>query len=93
MEIFIPLNQMIFFVALISFSFLFSRYRLGLSIVFSFSFYWAFVYNRDRLLTGPDGWGALPLICGSALILFALFSLLAETGLIRKKARVMWDGR
>jgi len=93
MDIFIPLNQMLVFVALIGLSFLFSRYRLGLAIVFGFSFYWAFVQNRDRVLAGPDAWGAWHLICGCILILLALVSLLAETGLMRRGARILRNGR
>lgn len=93
MDLFIPLNQMIVFVALVSVSFLFSRYRLGLAIVFGFSFYWAFVHNRDRVLAGPGAWGDWYLLCGSILILFALISLLSEAGLTRRGMRILRNGR
>jgi len=93
MEIFIPLNQMILFVALLSISFLLSRYRLGLALVFGFSYYWAFVYNKDLLFKGPDGEGYLYFLCGFLLILFALISLLAEAGASRVWARISRGNR
>ena len=89
MEIFIPLNQMILFVGLISVSFLFSRFKLGLAFVFGFSFYWAFVYNKELLFVGPDGEGYLYFFCGFLMILFAVISLLAEVGLGRVWAKTI----
>ena len=79
---------MILFVGLISVCFLFSRYKLGLAIVFGFSFYWAFVYNKELLFVGPDGEGYLYFFCGFLLILFAVISLLSEAGSSRAWARI-----
>ena len=93
MEIFIPLNQMILFVSLISVSFLFSRYKLGLAFVFAFSYYWAFVYNKERLFMGPDGEGHLYFFFGFLLILFAAISFLAEAGSTRMWARITRGNR
>jgi hypothetical protein len=93
MEIQIPLNQMLFFVALISLSFLFSKFRLGLSIVFGFSFYWAFVFNRDLLALETNGSETLYLVSGAVVVLLALVSLLSEAGFGRKGERITRFGR
>jgi uncharacterized membrane protein len=93
MEIQIPVNQMLFFVALISVSFLFAKYRLGLSLVFGFSFYWAFVVNRDRLFQETNGSETLYVVCGAVVVLLALGSLLSEAGLGRKAERTTRIGR
>jgi hypothetical protein len=93
MEIQIPVNQMLLFVVLISLSFMFSKFRLGLSIVFGFSFYWAFVFNRDLLVLETNGSETLYVVCGAAVVLFALVSLLSEAGLGRKGERITRLGR
>jgi hypothetical protein len=77
----IPFNQMILFVGLVAFCFLFSRFKLGLSITFCFTFYWGFVYNKDLFFTDLEGSSPFLLFyffSGSVLILFALFSFLTK---------------
>ena len=81
MEMVIPVNQMIVFVALITFCFLFSRFRLGLSITFCFTFYWGFIYNKDMFfsdLEGSSPFLVFYFVSGFLLIVFALYSFLAE---------------
>lgn len=81
MVLVIPLNQMILFVSLMAFCFLFSRYRLGLSITFCFTFYWGFIYNKDMFFTDMEGSSPFLVfyfISGALLILFALFSFLTK---------------
>jgi hypothetical protein len=80
-------------VALISLSFLFAKYRLGLSMVFGFSFYWAFIFNRDLLFLETNGSETLYVACGAVVVLLALGSLLSEAGLGRKGERVTRFGR
>jgi hypothetical protein len=81
MVLLIPLNQMILFVALTAFCFLFSRYKLGLSITFCFTFYWGFIYNKDAFFTDLEGSShflVFYFFSGAVLILFALFSFLTK---------------
>jgi len=81
MEMVIPVNQMIVFVALMTFCFLFSRFRLGLSITFCFTFYWGFIYNKDLFfsdLEGSSPFLVFYFVSGFLLIVFALYSFLAE---------------
>ncbi len=81
MELSIPITQMIIFVGVTAFCFLFSRFKLGLSITFCFTFYWGFVYNKDAFFSSFDGSGqflAYYFFSGLLLILFALFSFVTE---------------
>jgi len=80
MELVLPVNQMILFVGIISFCLLFSRFKLGLSITFCFTFYWGFIHNKDMFYAGLEGSSPfliLYFVSGFILILFALFSFLA----------------
>ena len=81
MELIIPLNQMILFIGLIAFCFLFTRFKLGLSITFCFTFYWGFIHNKDVFFADLEGSSPFIIIyffSGFLLILFALFSFLSE---------------
>ena len=81
MELVIPVNQMILFIGMIAFCFLFGRFKLGLSITFCFTFYWGFIYNKDMFyadLEGSSPFLVIYFFSGFILILFALFSFLAE---------------
>lgn len=77
----IPLNQMILFVSLMTFCFLFARYKLGLSITFCFTFYWGFIYNKDIFFTDLERSSPFLMLyfaSGAVMILFALFSFLTK---------------
>lgn len=77
----IPVAHMVLFIALISFSMLFARYKLGLSITFCFTFYWGFIYNKDVFFTTFEGSSPflfLYFFSGFLLLLFALFSFVSE---------------
>ena len=81
MQLTIPVAHMALFVALISFCLLFARYKLGLSITFCFTFYWGFIYNKDVFFTTLEGSSPYLFVyffSGFLLLLFALFSFLAE---------------
>ena len=81
MQLTIPVAQMALFIALISFSMLFARYKLGLSITFCFTFYWGFIYNKDVFFTSLEGSSPylfLYFFSGFLLLLFALFSFVSE---------------
>jgi len=77
----IPLNQMILFVGLMTFCFLFARYKTGLTITFCFTFYWGFIYNKDAFFTDLERSSPflmLYFISGAVVILFAVFSFLTK---------------
>ena len=77
----IPLNQMILFVGLMAFCFLLSRYRLGLTITFCFTFYWGLIYNKDAFFTDLEGSSPYLIfyfVSGALLIMLALYSFLSE---------------
>lgn len=81
MELVIPVNQMIVFIGLMAFCFLFSRFKLGLSITFCFTFYWGFIHNKDVFFSDLEGSSPFIIIyffSGFLLIFFALFSFLSE---------------
>ena len=81
MELTIPLSQMIVFIVFISVCLLFSRYKLGLSVTFCFTFYWGFVHNKDLFFSDIEGSSPFLIIyifSGIVLLLFALFSFMGE---------------
>ena len=81
MQLTIPVAQMVFFIALISFCLLFKRYKLGLSITFCFTFYWGFIYNKDVFFANLEGSSPFLFVYfvgGFLLIAFALFSFVVE---------------
>jgi len=81
MQLTIPVAQMALFIALVSFCLLFTRYKLGLSITFCFTFYWGFIYNKDVFFTSLEGSSPFLFVyffSGFLLLLFALFSFVSE---------------
>lgn len=77
MELTIPMNEILICVGLVAVLFLFSRFKLGLSIAFCFTFYWGFIQNRDLFfvnLETSSPYLILYFASGVALIGFALFS-------------------
>ena len=47
MDLMIPSNQIYICIGLVAICLLFSRFKLGLSIAFCFSFYWGFIENKE----------------------------------------------
>lgn len=77
MELMIPMNEVYICGGLVALCFLFSRFRLGLSIAFAFTFYWGFIENKELFfvdLESSSPYLALYFGSGVALVLFALFS-------------------
>jgi hypothetical protein len=79
-ELTIPTTELLICGGLVAVFFLFSRFRLGLSIAFCFTFYWGFIENRDLFfvnLETSSPYLALYFASGAALIGFALFSFVS----------------
>lgn len=77
MEISIPMNEMYICGGLVALCFLLSRFRLGISIAFAFTFYWGFMQHKDLFFTNLESSSPYLLLyfgSGVVLILFALFS-------------------
>ena len=76
-ELTIPMNEILICCGLVAVCFLLSRFRLGISIAFAFTFYWGFIQNKDLFFTNLESSSPYLLLyfgSGIALILFALFS-------------------
>lgn len=81
MELTIPAGQMILFIGLISVCFLLTRYKLGLSVTFCFTFYWGFIQNKDVFFADMEGSSpflAFYFFSGFLLLLFALYAFVGE---------------
>ena len=77
MEFAIPMNEMLICGGLVALCFLLSRFRLGLSVAFAFTFYWGFIQHRDLFFVNLESSSPYLILyfgSGVALILFALFS-------------------
>ncbi len=77
MELTIPMNETIICGGLVALCFLLSRFRLGLSIAFAFTFYWGFIQHKELFfvnLESSSPYLALYFGSGIVLMLFALFS-------------------
>lgn len=77
LELTIPMNELFICAGLVAVFFLFSRFHLGLSIAFCFTFYWGFIENKDLFfvnLETSSPYLILYFASGVALIGFALFS-------------------
>ncbi len=79
-ELTIPLFHMILFVVMISLCLLFSRYKLGLSITFCFTFYWGYILNREVFIEieGLTPFFFFYLFSGFLIIVCAIVSFFAE---------------
>jgi hypothetical protein len=76
-ELTIPMNELYICGGLIALCFLFSRFKLGLCIAFSFAFYWGFIENKELFfvnLESSSPYLALYFGSGVLLLLFALFA-------------------
>lgn len=77
-ELTIPLGHMLLFILLSALCLLFARYKMGLAITFSFTFYWGFIYNKEIIYSQFSGSSAflfLYFFSGLVLLMFALCSL------------------
>ncbi len=79
-ELTIPLFHMILFVATISLCLLFSRFKLGLSITFCFTFYWGYILNKDVFveIEGLTPFLLFYLLSGFLILLCAVISFFSE---------------
>jgi hypothetical protein len=76
-ELAIPTNEMMICGAVVVLCFLLSRFRLGLSLAFAFTFYWGFIRHKDLFFVNLESSSPYLLLyfgSGILLILFALFS-------------------
>ncbi len=77
MELTIPMNELIICGGLVALCFLLSRFRLGLSVAFGFTFYWGFIEHKDLFFVNLESSSPYLILyfgSGVALVLFALFS-------------------
>ncbi len=81
MDLAIPSNQIYVCVGLVALSFLFARFKLGLSLAFCFAFFWGFIENKDLFfvnLETSSPYVLLYFISGFVLIMFTLLSFLTS---------------
>jgi len=79
-ELTIPMNELLICAGLVGVLCLFSRFKLGLSIAFCFTFYWGFIENKDLFfvnLETSSPYLVLYFASGVVLIGFALFSFVS----------------
>jgi hypothetical protein len=79
MEFTIPHSLILICTGLAILSFLFSRFRLGLSIILSVAFFWGLIENKDLFfvnLESSSSFLGLYLISGIVLIVVMLFFFL-----------------
>ena len=80
-ELTIPLGHLAVFIILSAFCLLFARYKAGLALTFSFTFYWGFIYNKDVIFShflGSSSFLFLYFFSGFLLLLFALCALVLQ---------------
>ena len=81
-EIGVPLNLVISYVAIISICFLLSRVQLGLAVSFLFVFYIGYFYNRTLILETIEGSTVGTLIytgLGLIIIVLAIISIVSSS--------------
>ncbi len=74
-ELTIPVGQLLFFAGLSILCLLWGRYKIGVAVSFCFTFYWAYIYNRDIIYESISGTPyvlILYFLSGIMLILCAL---------------------
>ena len=77
MELTIPMNEMYICGGLVALCLLFSRFKLGLSIAFAFTFFWGFTQHKELFFVNLESstpYLALYFGSGVVLLLFALFA-------------------
>ena len=81
MELTIPDSQIYICIGLVVLLFLFSRFKLGLSLAFCFTFFWGFTENRDLFfvnLETSSPYVFVYFISGIVLIVFTLLSFVSS---------------
>ena len=77
MELIIPMNEVYICGGLVALCFLLSRFKLGLSVAFAFTFYWGFTQHKELFFVNLESstpYVALYFGSGVLLIIFALFA-------------------
>lgn len=81
-ELAVPLFQIIILLLFSTLSLLFGKVRLALLINYVFTFYWAYVFNRDSLmgmgLNKFDQYTLMYFLFGLFVVLFALVGFLFQ---------------
>jgi hypothetical protein len=81
-ELAVPLFQIIILMLLSTVSLLFGKVRIALMINYVFTFYWAYIFNRDSLmglgLNKFDHYTLLYFLFGLVTIIFALVGFLFQ---------------
>jgi hypothetical protein len=81
-ELAVPLFQIIILMLLSTVSLLFGKVRIALMINYVFTFYWAYIFNRDSLmglgLNKFDHYTLLYFLFGLVTIIFALVVFLFQ---------------
>ena len=81
-ELAVPLFQIIILLLFSTLSLLFGKVRMALLINYIFTFYWAYVFNRDSLmglgLNRFDQYTLIYFLFGLFIVLFALIGFLFQ---------------
>ena len=81
-ELAVPLFQIIILLLFSTLSLLFGKVRMALLINYIFTFYWAYVFNRDSLmgmgLNKFDQYTLIYFLFGLFIVLFALIGFLFQ---------------
>jgi len=81
-ELAVPLFQIIFLMFFSTVSLLFGKVRLALLINYVFTFYWAYVFNRDSLmgmgLNRFDHYTLIYFLFGLCIVIFAMVGFLFQ---------------
>jgi hypothetical protein len=81
-ELAVPLFQIIFLMLFSTVSLLFGKVRLALLINYVFTFYWAYVFNRDSLmgmgLNRFDHYTLIYFLFGLCIVIFAMVGFLFQ---------------
>jgi hypothetical protein len=81
MELTIPDSQIYICIGLVALLFLFSRFKLGLSLAFCFTFFWGFIETRDIFfisLETSSPYVILYFVSGIVLIVVTLLSFVTS---------------
>ena len=81
-ELAVPLFQIVILMLFSTLSLLFGKVRIALMINYVFTFYWAYVFNRDSLmgmgLAKFDQYTLLYFLFGLVIIIFAMVGFLFQ---------------
>ena len=81
-ELSVPLFQILFLLLFSTVSLLFGKVRLALLINYIFTFYWAYIFNRESLMSMGlqkfDYYTVIYFLFGLAIFLFAMIGFLFQ---------------